>query len=268
MRSALNPATMFLELLQHRYLLGQLVKRDVVLRYRGALFGVLWAFLNPLLMLAILAYVFGGIFKPSWPESHDSVPFWLMLYCGLISFNVFAESVSRSPSSVRESPSFVKKIVFPVSILPVVPVCAALVHAAFNLLVLAGFLAWSGHLSATLLLYPVTLLPLILLAQGLSWFLAAWGVFIKDMAQVIPVFVQISLFLSPVLYPASAIPTAFQHIHQYNPLSAVIEAGRAAAVGTSIPWESWSLALAIGLATMLLGHWFFQHSREEFADVL
>ncbi len=255
-------------MISHRYLLGQLVRRDVLLRYRGAMFGVLWVLLNPLIMLAIFAFVFGRIFQARWPQQEGSAPFWLVLYSGLIIFNVFAEAVSRAPTAVRGYPSYVKKIIFPVEILPLVPLGAALVHGGFNFLILLAALVWTKQLTFQVALYPILLLPLVLLTLGLSWFLAAWGVFIKDMSQIVPPFVQMTMFLSPVLYPASAVPSALRPFYQYNPLGAVIEACRAAALGRAVNWEHWGTALALGIVTALLGYAFFRHSREEFADVL
>ena len=255
-------------LFKHRMLLGQLIKRDVLLRYRGAMLGVLWIFLAPLLLLTIFAFVFGQIFEARWPQQSEGLPFWLLLYCGLIVFNVFAESVSRSPMAVRAYPSYVKKIIFPVQILPLVPVGAGLIHALFNLFILAVALAWTRHLSIGILLFPLLLLPVLLLAVGLSWFLAAWGVFIKDMNQIVPLFVQMTLFLSPVFYPVSAVPEMLRPLYQYNPLGPVIEAVRAAILGLPVAWSAWSGALAIGAAACVLGYVFFQHSRDEFADVL
>jgi lipopolysaccharide transport system permease protein len=252
----------------HRYLLGQLIKRDVLLRYRGAMFGVAWVFLNPLIMLAIFAYVFGQIFQARWPQQETGAPFWLVLYSGLIAFNIFAEAVSRAPASVRGTPSYVKKIIFPLEILPLVPLGAALVHGTFNFLILLAALAWTGHLTPSVALYPLMLLPLLLLALGLSWFFAAWGVFIKDMNQIVPPFVQMLMFLSPVLYPASAVPEILRPLYHYNPLGVVIESCRNAALGQAIDWPSWGTASAISLAIALLGHAFFRHSREEFADVI
>lgn len=252
----------------HRYLLGQLIKRDVLLRYRGAMFGVAWVFLNPLIMLAIFAFVFGQIFQARWPQQDGGAPFWLVLYSGLIAFNIFAEAVSRAPAAVRSYPSYVKKIIFPVEILPLVPLGAALVHGAFNYLILLAALAWTGHLTASTLLYPIALLPLLLLALGLAWFLAAWGVFIKDMSQIVPPFVQMLMFLSPVLYPASAVPEVLQPFYQFNPLGAVIETCRNVALGHPADWSAWGIALLLGFVVVGLSHAFFRHSREEFADVL
>lgn len=263
-----NPLRIFADIWRNRYLLGQMIKRDVLLRYRGAMFGVLWIFLSPLVMLGIFAFVFGHIFQARWPQQQEGLPFWLILYCGLIVFNIFAEAVSRSSSAVRGYPNFVKKIIFPVEILPLVPLGAGLVHGAFNFLILLAALAWTGNLHVEVLLFPFLLIPILLLAVGFAWFLAAWGVFIKDMTQIVPLFVQMLMFLSPVFYPVSAVPETLRPIYLHNPLGAVIEAGRAAALGAPIPWTPWITALAIGLAAAILGYAFFQHSREEFADAL
>ncbi|WP_294251996.1 ABC transporter permease [Propionivibrio sp.] len=152
--AVLNPLKIFSEVWQHRYLLGQLVKRDVLLRYRGAMFGVAWIFLSPLLMLAIYAFIFGQVFQTRWPHQDSGAPFWLLLYCGLIVFNLFGETVSRAPAAVRGYPSYVKKIIFPLGILPLVPLGAAFVHAAFNFLILVAALAVTGNLSPGILLFP------------------------------------------------------------------------------------------------------------------
>ena len=264
----LNPLRISAEIWRNRYLLGQLIKRDVLLRYRGAMFGVLWIFLSPLIMLAIFAFIFGHIFQARWPQQDTGIPFWLLLYSGLITFNIFAETISRAPTSVRGYPSFVKKIVFPVNILPVVPLGAALVHGGFNFLILLAALSGIGHLHVSILLFPLLILPSLLLALGLSWFLAAWGVFLKDMTQIVPVFIQMLLFLTPVFYPLSAVPKVLRPIYLYNPLGAVIETSRAAVIGQPIEWRTWGIALVFCLVVAILSYGFFQHSRDEFADAL
>jgi lipopolysaccharide transport system permease protein len=264
----LNPLRILSDIWRHRYLLGQLVKRDVLLRYRGAMFGVLWIFLSPLLMLGIFSFIFGQVFQARWPQQDSGMPFWLLLYSGLIVFNVFSETISRAPTSVRGYPSFVKKIIFPLHILPVVPLGAALVHGAFNFFILFSVLAWTNNLHSQIFLFPLLSLPVVLLALGFSWFVAAWGVFIKDMTQIVPMLVQMLLFLSPVFYPVSAVPEVLHTIYSHNPLGAVIEAGRAATLGVPIPWAPWVVALGAGLAAAILGYAFFQHSREEFADAI
>ena len=255
------------ELWKQRYLLGQMVKRDVMLKYRGAMFGVLWVFLSPLFMLAVFAYVFGQIYPARW-SGQDGMPYWLQLYVGLITFNLFAETVSRAPASVRSYPSYVKKIVFPVHILPVVPLGAALVHGLFNYLILLAALALSGHWHAQVLLFPLLLLPVLLLAMGLAWFIGAWGVYIKDMTQIVPMFVQVLTFVSPVFYPVDAVPAVLRPLYHFNPLGVVIEANRALADGLPVAWTPWVWALLAGALTAALGAVFFWHAREEFADAL
>lgn len=219
-------------------------------------------------MLAIFAYVFGQIFQSRWPQQDSTLTFWLMLYAGLIVFNIFAETVSCAPAAVRGYPNFVKKIIFPVHILPVVPLGAALLHGFFNYLILLVALAWVGGLHAQVLLFPLLMLPALLLALGLSWFMAAWGVFIKDMSQIVPMFVQMLMFLSPVFYPVSAVPAALRPFYHLNPLGSVIEATPAVVTNQPIAWAAWGLTLVLCLAGALLGYAFFQHSREEFADAL
>ncbi len=183
-------------------------------------------------------------------------------------FNLFGETVSRAPGTVRSYPSYVKKIIFPVEILPLVPLGAGLVHAAFNLAILAAALAWFCQLNVALLMIPVLIVPVLLLALGLSWFLAAWGVYIKDMTQIVPLFVQMVLFLSPVFYPSSAVPPILQPVYHLNPLGTVIEASRAAILGHGVVWSAWLVALAAGLVAAWLGFAFFHHARDEFADAL
>ncbi|HNV58839.1 MAG TPA: ABC transporter permease [Rhodoferax sp.] len=263
-----NPWRIVSDIWQHHYLLGQLIKRDVLLRYRGAMFGVLWMFLSPLFMLIIFAFVFGQIFQARWPQQTGDLPFWLLLYSGLITFNIFAETVSRAPGAVRSYASFVKKIIFPVQILPLVPLGAALVHCAFNFLILLVALAFTGGLHWQILLFPLLLLPVVLLALGLSWFVAAWGVFIKDMTQIVPMLVQMLMFLSPVFYPVSATPPVLQPFYHFNPLGMVIETSRAVIADQPIRWDTWGLAFGLCLGAAILGHAFFEHSRDEFADAL
>lgn len=263
-----SPLHILTEIWRHRYLLGQLIKRDVLLRYRGAMFGVLWVFLSPLLMLTIFAYVFGQVFQARMTLAESTLPFWLLLYSGLIVFNIFADAVSRSPASVRGYPSFVKKIIFPLHILPLVPLGAALVHAFFNFLILIVALVWTGYFHFQVLFLPFLALPVVLLATGFSWFLGAWGVFIKDMSQIVPIFIQMLLFLSPVFYPVSAVPEMLRPFYRFNPLGHVIEISRALLSGLPFDGSVWGWAFLSSIAVAMLGFAFFQRSREEFADVL
>ncbi len=253
---------------QNLYLLAQLIRRDLILRYRGSIFGAMWMLLHPLIMLTILAVVSATIFQTRWPYQNDSVPFWLTLYAGLIVFNLFSETLLRSPAAVRSHPNYVKKMIFPVELLPVVSLGSAIIQAGFNLVVMGIALAWTGNLSVQILWLPVLLLPLILFTLGLAWFISAWGVFIKDISQIMPVLVQMLLFLSPILYPVSAVPPFLQPLYQYNPLAIIIEICRAASTGQPIVWVSWFIVILPSLLVCWLGYLFFMRAREEFADVL
>jgi homopolymeric O-antigen transport system permease protein len=267
-RQLFSPVALTKTLLQNRYLLGLLIKRDVLLRYRGAYFGLLWVFINPLIMLCIFAFVFGYIFQSRWPAHPGSVPYALNLYCGLITFNIFAETISRAPVAIRAYPNYVKKIIFPIEILPLVFLGAAFIHGIFNFTILAVALAWTGHLKVSIFLFPILLLPLISFGMGLAWFLAAWGVFIKDMSQIVPIFLQMLMFLSPIFYPVSAVPEVYRSIYTLNPLCAVIETLRATLSGSNIDWFSWFISLAFGIMVFYFGNAFFNHNRDDFADAL
>lgn len=231
------------------------------------MFGVFWVFLSPLFMLSIFAYVFGQIYPTKW-TNQNGIPYWLQIYAGLITFNLFAETVSRAPTSVRSYPSYVKKIIFPLHILPVVPLGAALLHSLFNYLVLLVALSLSGHWHAQVLLFPFVLIPVALLALGLAWFLGAWGVFIKDMTQIVPMFLQVLMFVSPVFYPSEAVPALLRPLYLINPIGVVIETNRSLADGMAANWMQWLMTLGFALIGAMVGNIFFQYARGEFADAL
>lgn len=257
-------------LLRQRGLLGSLVQRDVETRYRGTTLGFLWAILQPLLMLAVYASVFGGIFKTRWNQQGDLSEFVLMLYCGLIVHGLFSDTLSRAPSAILSTPGYVKKVVFPLELLPLSQLISALFTAVISLLLLCVWMLVQRHaLPATALLTPLVLAPLLLLTAGLAWFLAALGVFLRDVGQIIMVVMSVLLFLSPVFYPASATPAAIRPWLNLNPLTWPMESLRAVLVSGT--WPDWRLGLvysAVAFLVALAGLWFFQRARPAFADVI
>lgn len=267
---ALNPPHIFSDLWQHRHLLGMLVRRDVLLKYRGSMLGIGWSFLHPLLLLLIFSLVTSSVLGGRWPgavQGGHAIP--LAIYCGLVIFTPFSEILSGAPRLLQSYASYVKKIVFPTHVLPLMMVLSATLHATINLLLLLIALALFSQWHATLLLLPLVLLPAFLLACGIAWMLAAAGVFVRDLAQVMPVFTQVLLFLSPVFYPAEVIPPRWQWLYQLNPLTATIENLRRVALHGHLPdWKIWTVTLIVGLSTVLLGYVLFRHGQEEFADVL
>lgn len=249
----------------------ELVVREVLGRYRGASFGVVWAFFSPLLMLTVYTFVFGTVFRARWtPGSESKSEFALALFIGLIVFNLLSECLTRAPHLIISNPNYVKKVVFPLEILPVVTLGAALFHAAVSLLVWLAFYVFAkGVPPVTVFWLPVVLAPFLLLVLGLSWFLASLTVFIRDVAQIIGLVMTVLMFMSPVFYPASALPASVRGLFNANPLTPTIEMVRGVMLWGQPP-STGQLAYTsvVGCVVMYLGFRWFQKTRRGFADVL
>lgn len=245
--------------------------RDVAGRYRGSMLGLLWSFFNPLFMLAVYTFVFGVVFKfRAAGTGGGMAEFATFIFAGLTIFNLFAETLNRSPTLILQNVSYVKKVVFPLEILPVVTLLSALFHAVVSLLVLMVFHAViSGGVPYTVVFLPLVLVPLILLTLGLSWFLASLGVYLRDVAQSIGILTSALLFLSAVFYPLSALPESVRVYEFLNPLAFIIEQTRAVLLRGELP-DAWGM-LAYTVASVLVaagGLYWFQRTRRGFADVL
>lgn len=257
--------------LRQRTLIWQFARRDVLARYRGSLLGLGWSFLTPLLMLAVYTFVFRVVFKARWADgAGGDFEFALQVYAGLIVFTLFAEVVNRAPRLVLEQPNLVKKVVFPLEILPWVAVLAGLFHVALNLVVLLAAAAIArGGLPLSTLALPLVLAPFVPLLLGLAWFLASFGVFVRDVGQIASLAVSLLMFLSPVFYPVSALPERWQPWLQANPLTPVIEQLRRVALDGLWPdWMQLALNLAIGCVFAWAGARWFAATRRGFADVI
>jgi lipopolysaccharide transport system permease protein len=270
--AGLSPAGMVASLVRNRVLIGQLAKRDVVLRYRGSYLGVVWSLITPLLMLAVYTFVFSVIFKQRWGTAagQSKADFALTLFCGLLVYNVFGETILRAPLLVTSNPSYVKKVRFPLEALPVAALCTALVNGGTSLVIL--LIAWVAvhhSVSSTIWLFPVALLPLCLLSLGLAWFLASLGVFIRDIAHPIGVLVQMLIFVSGIFFPLSAVPASYARVMMLNPLVTLIENLRRTLIWGQQPiWTWWVIAMAGSLVVLQLGYYWFMRSRKAFADVI
>ncbi len=232
--------------------------------------GLLWSFVQPLLMLAIYTVVFGYFLKARWAGTSSSLEFSLVLFSGLILFNFLTECLSRAPAIILANPNYVRKIVFPLEILPWVTVGAALFHTSLSLVAWMVFDLLVHHsLHWTLIYLPLLLFPLMLVAVGLCWFLSATGVYIRDVGQVVGLVVQALMFLSPLFYPVKDVPPRFQKILMANPLSFVIEQARRIMVqGQSPDFRGLAVYWLASAAVAWLGYMWFQHARDGFADVL
>lgn len=256
---------------RNRELIMASVKREVLGRYRGSLMGILWSFFNPLLMLSVYTLVFSVVFQARWNvESTSKTEFALVLFAGLMIYNLFAECISKAPSLILSNANYVKKVIYPLEILPWVALGSALFHGAVSLCVwLLAYLVFFGAPQPTLFYFPLIVLPFALLIMGCSWILASLGVFLRDVSQVIGVITTAFMFLSPIFYPASALPPDYQVLIFANPLTPIIEQTRDVLIwGKSPDFALLSLYFLISGVVAWLGFAWFQKTRKGFADVI
>lgn len=260
------------ELLQARRLVAELTRRALSDRYRASQLGMAWTFVTPLLLLLVYTLVFGSILntRSTFGLSASPWEFGIVLFGSLIPFNFFAESVGGAPTLIVGNVSYVKRVVFPLQALPVVSLLAGLVQAAIGLGLLAAGTLWiTGRIPLTAVALPLVWAPLVLFTLATVYALAALGVFLRDLGQVIGPIISALFFLTPVLYPASAMPEAIRPFYWLNPLGAVVEGSRRTVVlGV---WPEWHLlgAWTVGGALLLaLGFALFVRLRPAFNDVL
>ena len=257
---------------RHRNLIATLTRREVIGRYRGSLMGVAWSFFHPVIMLLVYTFVFSFVFKARWGAntSESKTDFAIILFAGLIVHAIAAECLMRAPSVIASNANYVKKVVFPLEILPVVTLCSALFHGLVSLGVLLGALLFSkGAIPITTLALPVVLLPFFLMILGATWACASLGVFMRDLGQAMGIIVTVMLFLSPIFYPTSAVPGEFRTLFQLNPLTFFIEQAREVLIWNR--WPDWVGIGEVGLVGCLVawgGFWWFQKTRKGFADVV
>jgi lipopolysaccharide transport system permease protein len=266
-----SPLAMLSSFWTNRSLIAQMVRREVIGRYRGSTMGIAWSFFHPVLMLTVYTFVFSVIFKTRWSaESTSKTEFALLLFAGLIVFNLFAECANRAPTLILSNINYVKKVVFPLEILPWVALGSALFHALISLGVWTlAYTIFFGIPHATTLLMAVVILPLLLFIAGLTWALAALGVYLRDVSQFIGIVTTVLMFLSPIFYPASAIPEKYRVLLNLNPLTSAVEQTRDVLFWGKVPDPLVFLAYLAG-ATLVawLGFIWFQKTRKGFADVL
>jgi len=267
-----SPSEMVASFWRNQQLIVQMSKREAIGRYRGSVMGLAWSFFNPLLMLVIYTFVFSVVFKARWGIGSDEskTDFAIILFVGLIVHGLFAECINRAPTLIISNANYVKKVVFPLEILPWVAFGSALFHSAISVLVLMLaqlFLGQQIHLTAVL--FPLVLIPLVLGVMGLAWFLAALGVYLRDVSQFTGMFTTVMLFISGVFFPMSALPERYQFWLKLNPLAVVIEQSRSVLVFGQLPsLTTWAAMAGLGFAMAWGGFSWFQKTRRGFADVL
>ena len=258
---------------KERGLIGRLVSREVQARYRGSVLGLLWAVILPLATIAIYTFVFGTVFRARWSGvggGPSEYSFGITLFVGFIVFAVFSEPFNRAPGLMLENPSYIKKIVFPLDILPWVAVATALLNAAISFIVfLVIFIALYGLPPITILLVPVVVLPVVFITLGCTYILSSLGVFIRDIRQFVPLLTTMMMFLSPVLYPLDNVPEQYRGIILLNPLTIGVVQTRDVIFGSKMPDATeWVIYLFISLVVLITGYAWFERTKKGFADVL
>lgn len=269
---SLNPIRPFAVAWQHRRLIWRLAKRDVLAQYRGSLMGPLWGVIVPLATLAVYTFVFTNIFRVRWVTSTEggTAEFALLMFSGLLVFGVFAETINRSPTLISGNVSYVKKVVFPLEILPWVSATTALCTSAmgFAALLITSFFV-RGLPPVQLPLFLLALVPVVLLGLGFAWFLASLGVFIRDIKHVVGVSLTLLMFLTPILYPLSAVPSDVQWVLKLNPLTPIMEFSKVTLFfGGDIQWRALFVLVMLAWLIAWLGFVWFMKTKKAFADVI
>ena len=270
-RNSTSPMAIMRSIADNWSLITGLVQRDIAGRYRGSFMGLLWSFFNPILMLIVYTFVFGVIFKSRWPGGSESKSeFALVLFSGLMIFNFFSECIGRAPSLIVSNVGYVKKIIFPLQILPIVAIGAALFHFCISFIVwLLFYFIFFGLPPLTLLLLPIVLIPLFFFILGLSWLLSSLGVYLRDTGHIIGVILMVLMFMTPIFYPISALPEKYRHLLRINPLTTIVEQAQNVMIwGRGVDWAAWSLTMLVSALVAWLGFAWFQKTRNGFGDVL
>lgn len=254
-----------------RNLFRTLLKHEVFAQYKNSIIGIWWIILNPLCMLTIYYFIFGSVFNMKWTDGGDNKIYLILsLYLGIITFNLFAQSLSAATAIISRHPAYVKKIVFPLEVLGPISLCSQLFSTLINIgIFISVHLIFLGPLPANALLIPIILTPYIFVILGFIWLISSLAVYIKDTPQVLNFILSALLFTSPIFYPISAIPEKFRAIFLINPISLEIEMLRDALLnGNPFDIRSYVIFLACSVLFLIIGYKFFVNTKDGFADVM
>lgn len=260
----------FTSLWRNRSLIRSLLRRDIQARYRGSFGDVLWAVLNPLLLMSTYFFVFGIVLQSRFGPDNSRSGFVLYFLAGMLPWLAFSEAIGRAPQVVLEHRNFVKKLVFPVEILPVTPVAAGLVTQALaTAIFLIGLAAIRGYLPGSIVWLPALVIPQVLFTLGFAWFLAALGVYLRDLGQIIGFLLTLWFFLTPICYPEASLPPEAAGVLTKNPVYVLVRGYRAVFLENHAPalGSLWKL-MALSFAIFIAGHAWFHKLRKSFADVI
>lgn len=251
-------------------LIMSLTKRELAARYKGSVLGIVWAILTPVVMIAIFTIIFAGIFKAKFGANDSQWDYALYLFCGLLPWNAFQESLNLSSNAVVNRANLVKRVVFPLETLPVSQTLAAIANQMFGTVaLLLGIVIIRHQLHPTMLYLPVILVPQLLVTLGGSWLLASLGVFIRDIVQGIGLVLTAWMYLTPIIYPESIVPDAYRPLINLNPFTPLVRSYRRIFLdGLSPDWRGLAYFSAFAIVVFLFGYWWFARTRKNFADVV
>ncbi|MEK4158885.1 ABC transporter permease [Paenibacillus odorifer] len=254
-------------------LLFELTKRDFQQRYKGSLLGVIWALLSPLLMLGVYSFIFVSVFKSKWGDSSiqdGNMLYTMMIFAGLIPFQIFSESVNRSVSLLGQSANYIKKVVIPIEILPSSIVLSTIINSFFSVaLLIVGKIFFLNTPNWTLVFVPLVLVPSMLLSLGFALIVAAFGIYLRDLVYIVGLLVNILFYMSPIFYSSEALPEKFRFLINLNPIAPIITQFRDIFVnGQLFSISSYLISLSISFVIFILGLSIFNYLRKGFADVI
>jgi lipopolysaccharide transport system permease protein len=251
-------------------LIVSLTRRELAARYRGSVLGVVWAMVTPVVMIAIFTFIFAGIFGARFGARGSAWDFALYIFCGLLPWTAFQETVQHSSQTVVAHANLVKRVVFPLEILPVALALTALANQMFGTLaLLMAAIIIRGELHATVLWLPVLLVPQLIATLGLAWLIASLGVFLRDIVQGIALLLTAWLYLTPIIYPETVVPERFRSLIRLNPFTHLIRSYRRIILeGTMPDWRGLAYFTAFALVCFIFGYWWFARTRKNFADVI
>lgn len=255
---------------RHTQLTWAFTRRDLVSKHKGLFLGGFWSFAKPMFMLAIYTVVFSKIMQVKLGEGAGTAEFALYLFCGLIPWLAFSDAVNRSTTVIMNNVNLVRKVIFPLEILPVSMVFSDFLNSLFSLFILLlGLLALKGYVYWTFVFYPLVFLPLLLFTQGLSWMVACVGVAVKDLREAVGMVLTAWMFLTPIVYPASLIPEKYLFWAKLNPMFLMVDNFRRTLLYGQLPDFTYLLiSLAQGGIIFLLGHLAFQRFKKLLAEVV
>jgi lipopolysaccharide transport system permease protein len=251
-------------------LIVSLTKHELAARYRGSVLGIVWAVLTPIVMIGIFTIIFAGIFKARFGESSSQWDYALYLFCGLLPWNAFQESLQLSSSTIVAHSNLVKRVVFPLETLPVSLSLAALANQMFGTVALVvAAIIFRGQMHATLVFLPLLVIPQLIATCGAAWLLASLGVFVRDIVQGITLFLMAWMYLTPIIYPETLVPPRYIGIINFNPFTPLVRNYRRIILEGSLPdWQGLAYFSVFAIVSFLFGYWWFARTRKNFADVI